>query len=114
MIKQIIFFILLVANFFISETIADSHCTNCQKIYNELQNNLNELNRSKTLLEQNEKALAQISPSDTSKRVKISSNLFILKTKLETLENNRVLIQKSLNEKNCSDCDLKSSDSNNG
>lgn len=80
-------------------------CTNCTKVFSELKKNITDLSGAQKLLELNKAELEKISPTDTSKRVKLGSNMFILKAKLETLENNRAVMEKTASA-DCKTCPM--------
>ena len=57
-----------------------------------------------SLLAANQNALAAISPSDISKKVKISSNILILTARAEKAGNDKTLIDQDFNAKGCQTC----------
>lgn len=83
---------------------AAADCPACTKIYDDLATAQAEKKSASELLAKNEEALSKISPDDISKKVKLASNIFLLKTKIETKSNNGVVLEKQITELRCDTC----------
>ncbi len=83
---------------------AAADCTACAKVSDELATAKTEKTSAVELLAKNEEALSNISPDDISKKVKLASNLFLLKTKIETKANNSVVFEKQITDMRCETC----------
>ena len=85
------------------ENIAGADCTNCNKIYEQLEKNKDLIIRATDLLAKNNAMLAITPAGNTSARVKLGSNLFVLKAKIETVNNQSAVMQESI-KKDCTAC----------
>lgn len=81
-------------------------CLKCGDLQNQGKAYAKDLDSSNVLLEKNKKYLATLSPDDTSKKVKISSNILILNTRIETLSNNMALGDQEQKKQGCEQCQM--------
>lgn len=79
-------------------------CSQCQEIANEAKTITDESQRTNQLLESNKRALASVGQNEISKKVKISSNILVLSTRLETMANKKQVIHQQLQSPNCRNC----------
>lgn len=60
--------------------------------------------RTADILEKNKAYLAKLGPDDTSKRIKVNSNILIASVQIETIDNNIQTLKKAIQEKGCGTC----------
>ncbi|MBI2606172.1 MAG: hypothetical protein HYW49_08845 [Deltaproteobacteria bacterium] len=83
---------------------AAADCPACAKLFDSLAAVQAEKKSASELLAKNEEALSKISADDISKKVKLASNIFLLKTKIETKANNGVVLEKQITDMRCNTC----------
>lgn len=59
------------------------------------------------LLTRNQAMIKTISPDDVSKKIKLTSNLLILASKVETLANNQTIKKMESDKKGCASCPIR-------
>ncbi|HRK01204.1 MAG TPA: hypothetical protein PLH57_00940 [Oligoflexia bacterium] len=79
-------------------------CSRCFDLLAEARGVEAETTRTNDLLESNKRALASINPRDVSKKVKISSNILVLSTRVETMANKRQILEQQLVQAACNGC----------
>src|SRR3989344_7138374 len=91
-----VFSVAVLAFFSRAFSAAAADCTACAKVFDDLTTAQAEKKSASELLAKNEEALSKISPDDISKKVKLASNIFLLKTKIETKANNSIVFEKQI------------------
>ncbi|MBI3556314.1 MAG: hypothetical protein HY074_08630 [Deltaproteobacteria bacterium] len=102
--QNFIFCVILTLAIFISRGSRAADCAACAKLVADFQASAQALETSRGLLAGNKAMLASLSPSDVSKKVKLTSNILILTAKLETAENQRTLYEQQYVTMGCSAC----------
>jgi small nuclear ribonucleoprotein (snRNP)-like protein len=96
-------FIFLMLNW-VNISPAVANCSTCIRNVVEIQNKKAEYERVKIILKKNQEFLGRLGAGDASKRLKIHSNILIANVKLETLENEGMLLQEENHKLNCKSC----------
>jgi hypothetical protein len=65
-----------------------------------------DLQSHESLLQRNRDYLARLDPSESSKAIKVKSNIVILAVRIETIKNNLVAAQSDLQAKGCDQCPI--------
>lgn len=79
-------------------------CVLCEKINSEIALLQNEHRATEQLLADNKRVLSVTAANDVSKKVKLTSNIFILSAKVETLANNKLAKSNELGKLGCQTC----------
>lgn len=65
-----------------------------------------DLQSHESLLQRNRDYLARLDPSESSKAIKVKSNIVILAVRIETIKNNLAAAQSDLQAKGCDQCPI--------
>ncbi len=76
----------------------------CAEIASEISSTNAQKGKDAQLLDANQKALNGLNANDTTKRIKISSNIMILSARLETSQNTMILKSQDCKKQGCPAC----------
>jgi hypothetical protein len=87
------------------DSFAGADCKACPSLRGSLQGYSGQLKKYQDLLARNRQYLeTQIGKEDTSKKVKVSSNIFVIQVRIETLTNAIAAVDQKLRESGCEQC----------
>ncbi len=84
--------------------VADTCLGPCDGIVRSLQEKSEKLERTQIILQKNEDYMKKNPEASPSIAIKVRSNILVSKIQIETLQNERVLIEKTITEKGCGKC----------
>jgi hypothetical protein len=86
------------------DAVADTCLGPCDAIVRSLQEKSEKLERTQIILQKNEDYMKKNPDASPSIAIKVRSNILVSKLQIETLQNERVLIEKTITEKGCGKC----------
>lgn len=98
--------VLLSFLFSISVTYANS-CSECSEIDRELRKNVTELVQLKKQLDQIHAVARTTKEEEVSKKVRAAGSAFVITSKIETIHNREIFLEKRKKTINCSSCSSK-------
>ncbi len=90
----------------LSFVVQSQDCIKCKQLAESIQIAKKEEASLGGLLVKNRAVLATLSPSDISKKVKLSSNILILTAKIEKFQNERTIFNQQTNQMGCKTCPI--------
>jgi hypothetical protein len=76
----------------------------CDGMVRNLQEKTEKLQRTQVILQKNEDYMKKNPEASPSIAIKVRSNILVSKIQIETLQNEKVLIEKTISEKGCGKC----------
>lgn len=76
----------------------------CNGMVRSLQEKTDKLQRTLVILQKNEDYMKKNPDASPSIAIKVRSNILVSKIQIETLQNEKVLIEKTISEKGCGQC----------
>jgi hypothetical protein len=76
----------------------------CDGMVRSLQEKTEKLQRTQVILQKNEDYMKKNPEASPSIAIKVRSNILVSKIQIETLQNEKVLIEKTISEKGCGQC----------
>ncbi len=95
---------LLVQSVFVAPASAETCIGPCDGIVRSLTEKSEKLERTQVILQKNEDYLKKNPDASPSISVKVRSNILVSKLQIETLQNEKILIEKTITEKGCGKC----------
>ncbi len=93
---------------FSSFALAQQNCPGpCTPVMKSLSTKETELQRVQTILQKNEEYLKKNTSISASISVKIRSNILISRLQIETVQNEKTMIEKTIKQQGCSGCKIK-------
>ncbi len=86
------------------DAVAETCIGPCDGIVRSLQEKSEKLKRTQIILQKNEDYLKKNPDASPSISIKVRSNILVSKLQIETLQNEKVLIEKTITEKGCGPC----------
>ena len=102
---QLFFFVLI--NLMTAHAHAQQNCMSCAPLINSLNTKDEQLDRTRIILKKNEDYLKDNPSASTSILVKVRSNILVSRLQIETLQNEKQLLENSVQEKGCDSCKTK-------
>ena len=99
--------ILALIQIMLSDSHAQQNCMNCAPLIKSLDEKVAQLERVKVILSKNEEYLKNNPSASTSIIVKVRSNILVSRLQIETLQNEKQLVENSVQEKGCESCKTK-------
>lgn len=83
-------------------------CNQCQELKDKISSGEQEEMQIEKKLKQERTAMADLRSENITDKARLSSNIFILSAKIETIQNRRILYKQDLSKIDCSPCAIKS------
>lgn len=103
--EAMIALLLLICGFIVeTRSVSAAECDDCQAQRATYIRSQGDLQTHETLLQRNKDFLQRLDPSESSKSIKVKSNIVILAVRIETIKNNLGVLQGEMQTKGCDRC----------